>query len=718
MSARAKLIAAASVPFCAFAAIAREPVDYVNTEIGTISHMLVPCFQTTQLPNAMLRFLPPYRDFTDDRIDRLHLFVCEHRGAKTMAVYPVSGDERRLLGRWSGTWDQPHGRPYEYDVVIDSEAVKFRIVPSRQSAIASFEFRRRDLVHAVVFKAPADRVSVDGAGVRIAEPVNGRNGRVTAFLSGEFDRAPLRVVNVDGGIGFDFGPDAGTVRFRYGVSYIDADQAARNRAREIGGWDMDALAAEGRRIWNDKLSKIEVEGGTDDEQSVFYSSLWRCYERMVNITEDGRYRGWDGEVHDTGGTDQYVDDWIWDTYRAHHPLMVILEPGAEAAKLASYTRLSQENREKWMPTFPEIAGDHHCMINHHAAIAFYDAWVKGVRDFDLAAAFKSLDYTEKTESLVPWYRGPLTDLDRFYVEKGYMPALNPGEKETCPAVDQNWENRQTVSVTQGSSYDAWAMSKIAAIVGDAEAEREYTRRSKFYRNLWDPKTKFFRPKNAAGEFVEPFDPIICGGKGARSYYTENNAWTYIWDVQHDIPQLLECLGGPAGMARRLDDMLNTSCGNRFHYTAEMPDGATGMMGMFTMANEPSFHIPYLYNFAGEPRKTQKFVRKTLEAWFRNDKMGMCGDEDGGGMTAYAVFSMMGFYPVTPGLPEYQLGSPVFTKVTIHQENGKSFVVDAPASSRDAKYVSSASLGGKPLVGTAIPHAALLAGETLRLEMTE
>ena len=695
----------------------RDPVDWVNTEIGTISHMLVPCFQTTQLPNAMLRVLPPYRDYTDDRVSAIFLQTPDHRGQQVFAVHPFSGDAGRLGARWSGTWDSPHSTPYSYDVTFDSECVKFSIVPARQSALASFEFRRADAVHAVVFTGRDAEVRLDGARIVAKDVRRGRYAASDVWLAGEFSPAPVELRRVNDGFALVFAPEAKSAMLKYGISYIDAEQAARNCAREISGWDMAALAAAGRRAWNEKLSKIEVEGGTDAEKTVFYSSLWRCYERMVNVTEDGRYRGWDGKVHETGGVDQYTDDWMWDTYRAHHPLMVILEPKAEAAKLTSYIRMAAENKEKWMPTFPGINCDQHCMINHHAAISFYDAWVKGVRGFDLAAAFKALDYTEKTESLVPWYRGPLTELDRFYVEKGYMPALNPGDKETCPAVDQNWENRQTVSVTQGSSYDAWAMSKIAAIVGDADGVKEYDRRSKFYRNLWDPKTKFFRPRNAAGEFVEPFDPIICGGKGARSYYTENNAWTYIWDVQHDIPQLVEYLGGPAGMARRLDEMLNTSCGNRFRYTAEMPDGATGMMGMFTMANEPSFHIPYLYNFAGEPRKTQKFVRKTLDAWFRNDRMGMCGDEDGGGMCSYAVFSMMGFYPVTPGLPEYQLGSPVFSKVTIHQENGKSFVVDAPKSSRDAKYVASATIGGSPLVGTAIPHAAVVSGETLRLEMT-
>lgn len=696
---------------------AKDPVDYVNTEIGTISHLLVPCFQTTQLPNAMMRFVPPYRDYTVDRIDCLNLFVCEHRGAKTMPVYPFSGDEARLGRSWRGTWDQPHGTPYAYDVVIDSEQVKFSLVPAAHSALARFDFRRADPIHAVVLKLAPDHVKIDGAEVTMVHPIKGKHGTATAYLAGAFDVAPVEVRNVRGFVGLVFAPAVKSVRLRYGVSYIDAGQAARNRAQEIPDWDLEALADRGRKVWNDTLSKIEVEGGTEDERAVFYSALWRTYERMVNITEDGRYRGWDGAVHQAEGVDQYVDDWIWDSYRAHHPLMVILEPEAEAAKLTSYIRLAQQNRERWMPTFPEISGDAHCMINHHAAISFYDAWVKGVRNFDLKAAYAALDYTERTESLVPWYRGPLTDLDRFYVEKGYMPALDPGDPEPCKAVDTNWELRQAVSVTQGSSYDAWALSKIAALVGDADGVAEYGRRSRFYRNLWDPQTKFFRPKNADGTFVEPFDPIISGGKGGRNYYTENNAWTYIWDVQHDLGQLMAYLGGPSGMSRRLDEMLNTGCGSRINYVSQMPDGSTGMMGMFTMANEPSFHIPYLYNFAGEPRKTQKFVRKTLESWFRNDKMGMCGDEDGGGMCAYAVFSMMGFYPVTPGLPEYQLGSPVFTRVTIRQSNGRNFVIEAPAASRDAKYVARATLAGRPLVGTAIPHAAIVSGETLRLDMT-
>jgi len=700
---------------CALMVGAKEPVDYVNTEIGTISHMLVPCFRTVQLPNSMLRFLPPNSDFTVDRVGELRLQYPAHRSGGVFPFHPYSGSGANLLGGWSSGWDQQHAKPYAFDVVFDSCGVKFELVPSVHSALATVTFRRADPVRALVFSG--DDIVQEGATLHLRDDFRGRAGAMPVWLAAEFDRAPAKVERKGRKVALVF-TGTNAVKFRYGVSYIDAAQAASNLAAEIPDWDAAKLAAAGRSVWNAKLGKIEVEGGTEDERTVFYSSLWRTYERMVNITEQGRYRGWDRAVHATDGVDHYVDDWIWDSYRAHHPLMVILEPEAERAKLTSYLRMARQNNEKWMPTFPELDGDHHCMINRHVAISYYDAWVKGVRGFDLAGAFEALDYTERTESLVPWYRGALTELDNFHLEQGYFPALRPGERETCKAVDTNWELRQTVSVTQGSSYDAWALAGIARVLGNAERAEHYAKRAMNYAKLWDPQTRFFRPRDAKGAFIEPFDPLRCGGKGARNYFTENNAWTYIWDVQHNLPHLRELLGGAAGMSRRLDEMLNSGVGCRFRYVGDMPDGCTGLMGNFTMANEPSFHIPYLYNYAGEPNKTQKFVRKTLEAWFRNDKMGMCGDEDGGGMTAYAVFSMMGFYPVTPGLPEYQIGSPVFTKVTIHQYNGRDFVLAAPKASKDAKYWEQATLNGKPLTGTVLPHVSLLAGATLALEMHE
>ena len=701
----------------------REPVEWVNAEIGTISHLLVPCFQTVQLPNAMLRFLPPNRDFTVDRVGPMHLQNPGHRAGGVFAFHPYSGDAEGIFADWSATWDQQHATPYSYDVFFDSCGVKFELVPATRSALATATFCRPDAVHALVFEA--DEVVSAGVEMRLTDTFRGRRGPVPVSAALQFSRAPEQILQNGRKTACVFKGEE-PVSFRYAVSYVDTDQAVLNLRSEIADWDAKPLVQHGRDLWNAKLGKIEVEGGTDDERTVFYSSLWRCYERMVNISEldfttppsgrTSRYRGWDGKVHATHGVDQYADDWIWDTYRAQHPLMTILEPEAESAKLTSYIRMARQNKEKWMPSFPELDGDHHCMINHHVAIAFYDAWMKGIRDFDLAAAFEALDRTERTESLVPWYRGPLTDLDRFFCEKGYYPALGPGEKETCPHVDTGWEFRQAVSVTLGAGYDAWALAGLARELGNAAGADFYTRRARSFENLWDAETRFFRPRNAAGAFIEPFDPIRCGGRGGRYAYAENNAWTYIWGVPYALPRLRELLGGATGLAARLDEMLNVDVGCRFTFVNDMPDSSTGLMGVFTMANEPSFHVPYLYNYAGLPHKTQKFVRKTLEAWFRNDKMGMCGDEDGGGMCGYAVFSMMGFYPVTPGLPEYQIGSPVFSKTTIHLPNGKKFMILAPNASRDAKYWEKGTIGGKPLDGTVLRHDDLVAGQTLVLEM--
>lgn len=696
-------------------------VSCVNTEIGTISHLLEPAFQTIQLPNAMLRVVPMNKDFTVDKVSDLYLQVPGHRDRMVFPFHPYNGESESEAVEWHGTYDQTKAVPYRYSVVLDSIDTRLSLVPSEKSALVEVEFERSRPIRCLVF-GTSDRssgtVRVEGRTIRGHDVFRDAGGSsADVYLYGEIDCDPASVECHAGRQLVTFGKNVGIVRFRYAVSYIDEHQAEKNLRSEIADWDLASLACRGREAWNRVLGAIEVEGGDAERQAVFYTSLWRCHERMVNVTEGGRYRGWDGKIHDSEGVDHYTDDWVWDTYRAAHPLMALLHPRDEGAKLASYVRMSQQDESGWMPTFPSVSSDRHSMINHHAAIVFLDAWRKGVRNFDLAAAFAALDHTERTESLVPWYRGPLTELDAFYAEQGYYPALATGEEETCSKVDTKWEKRQSVSVTQGASYDAWALSEIARELGLTEKAEAWAKKALNYRKLWNPKTQFFHPKDSTGQFVEPFDYLLGGGYGSRDYYTENNGWTYVWDVQHDLAGLIELFGGNAAMSAKLDEMFNTSVGCRFAFAGRMPDSATGLMGVFTMANEPSFHIPYLYNLTGEPWKTQKLVRKTLDAWFRNDKMGLCGDEDGGGMSAYAVFSMMGFYPVQPGLPEYQIGSPVFSKVMIHLENGRDFVLEAPACSRENKYVRSVTVNGKPWNTTVLPHEIVSEGGHVVLHMT-
>ena len=540
---------------------------------------------------------------------------------------------------------------------------------------------------------------------------------VPVYARIDFDSPVVRVVRKenDARWGFVFADDVPAVKMRVAFSFISFEQAAANLRRELPDFDLERVAAEGRKAWNGTLGQVEVSGGSDDDRSVFYTALWRCHERMVDFTEDGRYRGWDGRVHDCGGARYYCDDWGWDTYRSLHPLMVLLHPRDEGDRLTSYIRMSQQNKEGWMPTFPEQYGDAHNMNGFHTPAMFLDAWRKGVRNFDLKAAYAACAKTMRETTKTPWKRAPKNDLDRFYDEHGYFPALHEGETETEKDVVP-WEKRQAVSVTLAGSYDAWCLAELAREVGDAAGETEFRAQSTNYRNLWKSDTQFFHPKDADGKWIEPFDYKFSGGKGSRDYYDENNAWTYLWDVPHAIDDLISLMGGNRNFERRLDGLFNESLGcNRTEWALRQPD-ATGMMGQFSMGNEPSFHIPYLYALAGNPSKTQKMIRRIREAWFRNDLMGMPGDEDGGAMSAFVVFSMLGFYPVTPGLPEYVIGSPVFPKVRIRLDDGGSLVLNAPHVSRDAKYVRGVSANGKLVQGVRLRHSSLKDGGVFEFDM--
>ena len=691
-------------------AVTTNVVGYVNTDIGSISHMLVPTFRTVQRPNAMYRFNGPAGQYTEHKVDGVWLHNPGHRDQPVFRVFEAT------------TWDQEHATPFSYDVYLEAPKVKFSLAPGERGGVAVFAFESER--HEVAFSSQDDAGSwrLSGATIDGVDVFHGmRSCKAKVYLHGAFDSAPVAAETNGRGLVLKFAADVPVVRMRFAVSYISEEQARINLEAELGGFEFESVAAAAEKRWNNILSQVEVEGGTENERKVFYTALWRCHERMTDITEEGGlYLGYDGKPHKVpSGMRHYTDDWIWDTFRAAHPLMTILHPKDEGEKLASYIRMAEQDPEHWMPVFPGVAGDRHCMVNRHIVISFLDAWRKGIRNFDLKKGFELQHHTEETESLIPWHRGPLTDLDRFYKQKGYYPGLRAGEPETVKEVQDDWEKRQSVSVTQGASYDAWAMAEIAKELGMEDSlVGLYARRSKGYRQLWNAKTQFFHPKDADGKFIEPFDYDVCGGSGARNYFTENNAWTYVWDVQHDLPGLLDLFGSKAAMEGKLDLMLSADVPFKWKFTSLMPDGCTGLMGSFTMANEPSFHIPYLYNFVGRPDKTQKFVRKTLECWFRNDRMGMCGDEDGGGMSAYAVFSMMGFYPVTPGKAEYQWGSPVFKKVTIHLENGRDFVIESPAASVDFKYVKTLSVDGRSQRSMLDPlsHADIVRGAHVFLEM--
>ncbi|MBA7585252.1 hypothetical protein ES708_27223 [subsurface metagenome] len=368
-----------------------------------------------------------------------------------------------------------------------------------------------------------------------------------------------------------------------------------------------------------------------------------------------------------------------------------------------------------MPTFPKITGDSRSMNSNHGVATVIDAYRKGLRNFDLEKAYEASKRAITEKTLAPWSGKPAGELDQFYKEHGYIPALREGEKETIPEV-HSFERRQPVAVTLGTSYDQWCLSQIAEELGKTDDAEYFMKASFNYRNLFNEATKFFHPKDDEGRFIEPFDYKFSGGMGARGFYDENNAWIYRWDVQHNIPDLIDLMGGKEIFVNNLDAMFTEPLArSKYAFYAQLPDH-TGNVGQFSMANEPSLHIPYLYNYAGQPWKTQKRLRKLLHEWFRNDLMGVPGDEDGGGMTSFVVFSSMGFYPVTPGLPVYSIGSPMFEYVSVELGNGKNIEIEAHNASFENKYIQSASLNGEKLDNPWFTHEAISNGGKLVFEM--
>jgi predicted alpha-1,2-mannosidase len=271
-------------------------------------------------------------------------------------------------------------------------------------------------------------------------------------------------------------------------------------------------------------------------------------------------------------------------------------------------------------------------------------------------------------------------------------------------------------VALGRAFDDWCLAQLARGLGKEKDAAFFLERASWYRKSYNPANGFFAPRDANGDWIEPFDPRFSGGQGARDYFDENNGWTYLWDVMHDPAGLVDLMGGPETFERRLDQLFREGPGTAtWAFFNQFPD-ATGRVGQFAMGNEPSMHVPYFYAFCGAPWKTAKRVRALLDLWYTDTPLGICGDDDGGGMTSWAVFSALGFYPLTPGRPMYVLGSPLFEKATLQLSTGAELVIEAPGCSRQNKYIQAATVNDASLGGAWFEHRSIANGGTIRLDM--
>ena len=687
---------------------AKSNVFYVDPSIGGVGLILEPTRPTVQLPNHMIRVFPVRKDALDDQISFFPLTVASHRIVSLFQFMPVSGKVDSDI--WDRKLEYNHEflSPYYYKSELGEENTIIEFVPSKKTGFFKVKFQD-DQPHYLRMGIFNEDGSIQLSGKRSisgTEVFRRMKAYFYAETSTDIQEAIYRTKGNQKQLLLKTGKD---VSFKYGISYISIEQAKSNLQKEVQDWDLPKLKVTAFNAWDTVMSQINVEGGTIAQKRVFYTSLYRSYERMVDINEYGRYySAYDHQIH-ISDKPFFVDNWIWDTYIALEPLHMILDPKKEGDKINSYISMYQQGG--YIPAFATIFGDWPAMTGNHAASWFADAYYKGTRSFDLNIAYEGLKKNSLQATLLPWNNGPATVLDSFYNEKGYMPGLPYGEAETVPQVENVWEKRQSVSVTLENSFSDWNISQLAGVLGKKEDEKLFLKRAKNYENVYRKDKGFMWAKDKNGNWID-MDPKAAG----REFFTENNAYTYNWVVKHDLNGLFRLMGGREEAERKLDQLFREDLGtSKFTFWKTQPD-ASGLVGQFVMGNEPSFHIPYLYNYTGSPWKTQKRIRMLLDTWYTDNLFGIPGDEDGGGMTAFVVFSMMGFFPVTPGIPAYNIGSPVFTHTTINLPSGKRFTIKALNNSKENVYIQSAMLNGKPLLKPWFTHKDLVSGGTIQLMM--
>jgi len=461
------------------------------------------------------------------------------------------------------------------------------------------------------------------------------------------------------------------VLVKVGTSAVSVDGARKNLAEEIQDWNFNQVVSDAKNSWNKELAKIEVEGGTPEQQKVFYTSMYHALlSPNVFMDVDGKYRGVDHKVHEGKDFTNYTVFSLWDTFRALHPIFTIINQNRTNDFIKSLLRMYDDGGR--LPMWP-LAGNYtDDMLGYHAVPVIVDAYMKGIRDYDVQKAFKAVRHSAELDKLGL----------KYYKKLGYLPFDRQGE---------------SVSKTLEYCYDDWCISQVAKEMGSKDDYLYYHLRAHFYENVIDTSTGFMRGRAFDRSWLEPFDPMI------NSAYSEGNAWQYMF-VPHDVNGLITKMGGDQKFSQWLDTLFS------------MKSKEKGMIGQYAHGNEPSHHLAYLYNYSGQAWKTQYLVHKILTQLYSATPDGLAGNEDCGQMSAWYILSAMGFYSVTPGQNIYIIGSPLFERATINLENGKTFVIRANNISDQNIYIQSSKLNGLPYTKSYISHDDIMNGRELVLEM--
>ncbi|MEN8192887.1 MAG: GH92 family glycosyl hydrolase [Bacteroidota bacterium] len=479
----------------------------------------------------------------------------------------------------------------------------------------------------------------------------------------------------------------GLLLTKIGISHVSLEGAKKNLNAEIPHWDFDKSRNEANAEWNKLLSRIEVEGGSDDQKISYYTALYHTFLAPYLFSDvDQKYVGMDGKVKIADGFNMYTVFSLWDTFRALHPLLTILDEELTTDLIKSLIAKYEESGV--LPVWELAANETWTMIGYHSIPVIVDAYMKGIRNFDIDKAYEAM-----VSSAMRDERGL-----EYYKEMGFIPMDKADD---------------AVSTTLEYAYDDWCIAVMAEQLGKEEDYKYFMSRAKNYRNVFDNETKFMRGRYNSGFWKENFDPIAPSFLGSGEF-TEGNSWQYTWFVPQDVTGLIDLMGGDKLFKEKLDSLFTVETDKEKYH---MPSDVTGLIGQYAQGNEPSHHISYLYNYCGYPWSTQYITRKIMDQFFHSGRDGLCGNEDCGQMSAWYALSALGFYPVLPGSNEYSIGSTIFDKVTIHLNNGKDFTIAANNNSSENKYINSAKLNGKEYRKTYFTHNDILSGSNIEYEMS-
>jgi predicted alpha-1,2-mannosidase len=472
------------------------------------------------------------------------------------------------------------------------------------------------------------------------------------------------------------------VLVKVGISSSSVEGATKNLSAEIKGWDFDATRTAAADAWEKILSKFTVESVDKNLMKTFYTAVYHAFTAPNLYSDvDGNYTGMDGKVHQAKDFNNFYTLSLWDTFRALHPLLTLTDDKLVADIINAM--LSQYRESGLLPVWSLWGNETNCMPGYHAIPVITDAYLKGIKGFDANEAFEAMK-----KSAMQNIRN--TDLYRKY---GYIPH------------DQKLES---VSTTLEYAYDDWCIAQFAKALGKTDDYNVFLKRSQNFWNIADTTIGFMRPRNTDKSWMTPFDPaLIKHGNG----FTEGNAWQYSWFVPQDIAGLKKIMGGDKKFTEKLDQLFTTKS------TTEVAIiDVSGLVGQYAQGNEPSHHVAYLYNYAGEPWKTQSRIAMLRDSMYKSTRDGLCGNDDCGQMSAWYIFSSMGFYPVNPANGIYAIGTPAFDKLTMNMGNGKTFTVTASGVSKENVYIQSAKLNGAAYEKSFITHKDILAGGTLEFVM--